>query len=183
MWLMDAAGVRVIDYVRPAECGVNEGSIARNLARMNRIGCSTVLFRRTDLEATGGFPTVPCLQGNGEDWALWLRVACRARVAYVPEALVGYRRHGRNVDAPLSATTYSHMIAGVLREARGASWQAVWRGAEEWFYDRLDSCDGVRRTRTRLWLQGLRTLGPRFAIHGWRRLKGRCVPAVQLDHA
>ncbi|MCL1871570.1 MAG: GNAT family N-acetyltransferase [Promicromonosporaceae bacterium] len=54
---------------------------------------STVALRRSVLEEVGGFD--PLLRA-GEDLELYLRVARRGRLAFLPETLAQYRRHGSN---------------------------------------------------------------------------------------
>ena len=67
----------------------------RDLAFRNYIAVTGTLVRRELLLAAGGFDRdLP----HAADWALWLRLATRARVAYIAEPLYAYRVHGRNMS-------------------------------------------------------------------------------------
>ncbi len=63
------------------------------LARQNFVGCSTVVAHRACLIAAGGFPDSAALRRGGQDYALWLRVASRYPLIYIPEVLTDYRIH------------------------------------------------------------------------------------------
>ena len=93
---VDATG-RPLAVRRPPE--PLAGRIFPALVRANRMILSSVVVRRTALDAAGGFdetmPTIGC-----EDWDLWLRIARRAPVAVVAEELTRYRVHGANTAEP-----------------------------------------------------------------------------------
>jgi glycosyltransferase involved in cell wall biosynthesis len=65
----------------------------RRLVRVNFVGCSTVLVDRECLDQSGGFPESAALARGGQDYALWLRIAARCPLLFVPEVLVDYRVH------------------------------------------------------------------------------------------
>lgn len=69
-----------------------EGWIYPHLLMRNVITCSSVVARAECLRAVGGF-TVDPRQRMALDWPVWLRLARRYPVAYVPEVLVYYRVH------------------------------------------------------------------------------------------
>ncbi|MEL6604216.1 MAG: glycosyltransferase family 2 protein [Cyanobacteria bacterium J06614_10] len=57
---------------------------------------STVLVRRSCLEAVGGFD--PALHSYVEDKDLWLRIARNHQIGWIPEVLVHKRRHALNTS-------------------------------------------------------------------------------------
>jgi GT2 family glycosyltransferase len=60
------------------------------LSGVNPVCAPTVMLRREIVQAVGGFdPGLPFTA----DWEMWLRLASRADVAFIPEPLVDYRRH------------------------------------------------------------------------------------------
>lgn len=61
-----------------------------NLCRRNLFAPSTVVMRRTLLDAVGGFD--PAIQ-YGEDWDLWLRSVLVAQMQGIPEPLASIRLH------------------------------------------------------------------------------------------
>ena len=63
------------------------------LTRLNFIGCSTVLVHKDCFDYAGGFPDSRELRRGGQDYALWLRIATRYPLLFVPEILVDYTIH------------------------------------------------------------------------------------------
>ena len=86
------------------------------LAR-NPIVCSTVVCRAEAARSAGGFDESPDQVGT-EDYDLWLRMAQREPIAYLPEPLTFYRAHAddppgndrwlRGVDRILDKVAASH---------------------------------------------------------------------------
>lgn len=79
--------------------GLNEldqASAFQRMLKQNFVGASTVVFRRSILDATGGFdPTFPSL--GDKEW--WMRMLdAGARFWYEPECSVLYRVHPGNVS-------------------------------------------------------------------------------------
>lgn len=85
----------------------------RRLLDGNWIVASTVMVRRGALEKTGGFNQtfVP-----GEDWAMWLQLASRGGVAYIPAPLARYRIHSASLVGRLPLEAYEVAHGRVLRE-------------------------------------------------------------------
>ena len=89
------------------------GDAAEALVAINFIGNASVpMFRRTCLEAVGGYETAFRRMGapGAEDWDLSLRLAERFLVAVVPEYLVGYRRVGGSMATDYEAMARSHEL-------------------------------------------------------------------------
>jgi glycosyltransferase involved in cell wall biosynthesis len=69
--------------------------IWESLLQKNTFLHSSVMYRREVVQALGGYdPTAR----HAEDYALWLLIAERHRVANIPEQLVDYRVHGQQVS-------------------------------------------------------------------------------------
>ncbi len=69
------------------------GSPYRALLMGDFLTTSSVVMKRTCLEAVGGFDAglTPC-----EDWDLWLRISRRHAIHYIPELLVAFEHTPRN---------------------------------------------------------------------------------------
>ncbi|MGK9231087.1 glycosyltransferase family 2 protein [Inquilinus limosus] len=73
------SGARAV--VLPADAEVPPGEIARTLFRRNLISTQTLLARRSEIEAIGGFdPAMPRFQ----DWELCIRLAQRGEIRHDP---------------------------------------------------------------------------------------------------
>ncbi|MEO7257550.1 MAG: glycosyltransferase family A protein [Sphingomicrobium sp.] len=91
------------------------------ILRVNPIGMhGTVLYRRTCLEAVGGFAEE---LAASEDYELYLRLAARFLVACSPEVLADYRQHDSNMSRD-----QAFMLRAVLRVARRYQAEARKRG-------------------------------------------------------
>lgn len=87
-----------------------------DLYAANPIPTSSVLLRRSALEAAGGFEAPVHV---AEDWELWLRLAARGgRIVCVPEAGIRYRRHPAGLTADVerlaAAQLEVHLVHGSL---------------------------------------------------------------------
>lgn len=74
------------------------GNVLADLLYQNKIIASAVLVRRACFDAQGGFNEA--YFGSG-DWEMWLRIAERWDVGFVPEPLTYYRVHGANASHKL----------------------------------------------------------------------------------
>ena len=89
------------DAVGPAKNknrGVPERIDFDTLFDGNPVICSTVLARRDEVLAVGGFDEDPALVAT-EDYDLWLRLAARAPLRYLAEPMAYYRRHSLGLSA------------------------------------------------------------------------------------
>jgi glycosyltransferase involved in cell wall biosynthesis len=83
-----------------------EGRVLESLVEVNFTGCASVpLFRRSCLEAVGGYRVQLRRHGSCEDWDLALRIAERYDVCVVPAVLVAYRRRANSMS-----TEYQTML-------------------------------------------------------------------------
>lgn len=78
-----------------------EGYIFQDLVLSCLFGLSTVMVRRNVLNDVGLFDkNLP----SGEDYDLWLRIAAKYKIGYIPEKLMRYRQHSgslTSLKAPL----------------------------------------------------------------------------------
>jgi glycosyltransferase involved in cell wall biosynthesis len=93
---VDECGEAFRTFVPWATDYVRDGLVEfADLAFRNYVAVSGTFVRRDHVLATGGFDAdLP----HAADWALWLRVAARARVGYLAQPLYAYRVHGRNMS-------------------------------------------------------------------------------------
>ncbi|MBI4355946.1 MAG: glycosyltransferase [Candidatus Omnitrophica bacterium] len=145
----------------------------------NAIQVASVLVRRTCLEAVGGFDE--SLIGS-EDYDLWLRIAQRFPIEYLPRPLAIYRKHGQNksnnlVQQRLNALAIVgryrvHQVPGLTRAVKRRRLATIhyrlartyraqreyWRTAQHfWRAARLDPAIGTviegTSVRGRTWLK------------------------------
>lgn len=83
----------------------------------NVVGTSTVMARTDLLRAVGGFDET---LRQAEDWDLWLRLAARAPVGCVPQALAEYRQHRPGNLSSAGAARAQAMRAVAWRHAAAA---------------------------------------------------------------
>jgi glycosyltransferase involved in cell wall biosynthesis len=108
----------------------------RLLREGNFITNTSVMMRRALFEKMGGFYTG--LNGT-EDWDLWIRIAERHEVGFVPEPLVKYRFHGGGISRNFMKMGRERVL--VIERALGLE-----RGRElDW------------RTRRQIWAETWRT--------------------------
>jgi glycosyltransferase involved in cell wall biosynthesis len=78
---------------RPPFPGTELVPSVRALFRLNFIACSSVVVHKRCVDEAGGFPDSPELRRGGQDYALWLRIAARHPLVFVPEVLTDYTVH------------------------------------------------------------------------------------------
>ncbi len=171
------------------------GWIAEEILRDPRIIItSTLMFRRRLWEGTGPFD-----EGSpiAEDWEWFVRLACRAPILALPEALVDYRLHAanthRNLDANAAhglrmlrraldayAAAGRRVSAGLRRDvlheyyrSYGAGYLFSGRGwrAAPYFLRAL----ALRPAQARGYLYLAASLVPPAALRRIQRLRGRAV--------
>ena len=107
-WIVDAAGGRLGRFGR--HFPYHGGDIYRDLLLMRFMPSSpTSLFVRERLEEAGAFDE----RAAKVDYDVWLRVARLGPVAYVPEPLGSWRRHGGNLSASQPERMLQSCLASV----------------------------------------------------------------------
>jgi hypothetical protein len=101
---IDAAGNKLDVVVPPVE----PAEVLRLLDRVNPIAHPTVVMRRADFEAVGGYRRAYL---RAEDYDLWLRLAERGRLANLAEPLLRYRVAGPFRPKLFSQQVLSEMAA------------------------------------------------------------------------
>ena len=136
---------------------------------------AVTLIRRTHLDAVGGFDEAPELRGV-EDYDLWLRLAARFPMLYVPGDVAAIRRHGDNLSRNSAAIRTAALQ--VLEKMRLVAPQLVERHRNEWH-------EGVARNhgavmlglaRERRWAEAL-DHAARALVHA-ARTPGFGLPAI-----
>lgn len=90
-----------------------EGDALITLIKINFTGNASVpLFRKRCVEEAGGYDEQLAAAGAGgcEDWELALRIAANAKIAVVPEVLLGYRRRPGSMSAAYETMWRSQQI-------------------------------------------------------------------------
>lgn len=119
---IDASTGKVIAEVIPEK----RGYIFREMCMRNWIGtCSTVLVRRSCLEAAGWFDEG---LASGADYDLWLRISRDFEIACIREPLVLYAVHDGSIS-----TSYEARIRGIEGQLRK---HAVWFANDSKNYSR-----------------------------------------------
>jgi len=82
----------------------------RWLLRRNRISVSTVMVRKSTLDDLGELEQAFTGEDRGEDWEMWLHLAARHDIAYIPRPLAYRRQHTASITAQysLEAMEVSH---------------------------------------------------------------------------
>lgn len=167
-WVMHAVGKGSDHpFVRPGVNGETEGNIFNHLLYMNVVGgASAPVVRRSVLDEVGMFDTDPALLPYAEDWELWLRVAFRSVVGYVPEPFVVHFLHEGNSEKPLSARVYALVVRKALAYAGTANRDAILKAAEKRY--RLMGAEalhvGLPVEAVRVYLWGV-------CVCGWRMMR------------
>lgn len=80
------------------------------------LGCSSALFRTSILELSGEFDE--SFSGAAEDWDFFRRYSIYAKVGFVPEILVYYRRHENSITAGSINSYYEGNRQAILKMFR-----------------------------------------------------------------
>jgi hypothetical protein len=111
---IDASGTLLTTVASPCDTTV----IRYRLLTSNVIAHSSVMLRRDDALAAGGYPEQ---FRNSQDYALWAAMAPLSAVAQLPEALIAYRQN----PGGLSATRTSHDRRATIETAQTALSAAI----------------------------------------------------------
>lgn len=125
------------DGTRVGEVDSHGVTSVHQLLSQNPIGVLTTVIPRHVLESVGLFdPSVP----GCEDWDMWIRVAARWPIVYLPEPLAEYRLHQGNMSKNVSVMLSSrlrvlakhrnlHSHCAECREAYRRGVQDAWKTA------------------------------------------------------
>jgi hypothetical protein len=89
--LIDGHG-RAVPGAWQMPCG--DADIRWRLRVCNALNHPTVMFRRSALQAVGGYRDLQ----PGQDYDLWVRLAPRHRMANLPQVVVDYRQHAGSIS-------------------------------------------------------------------------------------
>jgi glycosyltransferase involved in cell wall biosynthesis len=103
----DRQGI-VSDRSKASMYKIANGMVIEDLLFSNWIQTSTVLVRAETLEVVGGFDED--VGQFGEDWLLWMRIASRFPVYFIPEPLVLYRIHQEKLTSRQPEIQYDGLI-------------------------------------------------------------------------
>jgi len=112
--------------------GVDAGDLYREWLPRNFVWTpGAALFRRTALEAIGGFPID---LGPAADYAVYLRLARTSRVVFLPRPLVRYRQHDASMsrDPALMLRATIGVLRREQRDAPAPVRAAIRRGMDAW---------------------------------------------------
>ncbi|HEX5552154.1 MAG TPA: glycosyltransferase [Chitinophagaceae bacterium] len=116
-------GEEMTSALEMARAGILENWLER-LARKQRIQTPAMVVRRQVYETLGGFYGVH----YGEDWEMWLRIAARYKVGYVPEVLAEYRKHAASISGAYILTGQNiRDLKEVMAVAKGYFTVDQWR--------------------------------------------------------
>jgi hypothetical protein len=104
------------------EQGASTAYVFRDLVLGNFIPCPTVVIRRACLDAVGLFDESLCYV---EDWELWLRIALRFPVGFIPEPLACHRVYGEFWPAKLDKYRVQDTTVSVLEKVFALSSEAA----------------------------------------------------------
>lgn len=93
---------------KAAKYTIRNGNVADDLLFGNWIQTSTVMVPSRCLEAVGCFDED--VGQFGEDWLMWMRIAVRYPVYFLPEALILYRYHSESLSARQSEGQYRSLM-------------------------------------------------------------------------
>lgn len=126
----------------------SSGDVRIPILRGCFIASPTVLVKRTLLDECGGF-FENRLAKLGEDWFMWIRIAHKAKVIYINEALAYYRVHGNSMlgNSNLSVIVDSHRIGldlvfsalSTLPTHRKICWKSNWQRFARMAYSKGES--------------------------------------------
>ena len=149
-----------------------------DFASGNPVATSTVLVKKTALEAVGGFDE----QFRGpEDYDLWMRIAARFELGRIDAPLMRYRQRAGSLS--LDDRKFLPEVLRVLEKAFGEtgvlnthrSLRSAALSSQYWSASWMAFCRGDRRTARRHWLQAYRLnrLSPEKTQRPWFRMLAR----------
>lgn len=114
------------------------GNLYDRLLHYNFIACSSVVVKASVLNEVGIFDEDPQLAA-GEDWDLWLRIAKRHKITFMPQTLGVYRMHSSGLSTGTKLMQISlyvidkHVKNGWVSTRRADKAKANFYFVEGWF--------------------------------------------------
>lgn len=136
---------------------------------------AVTLIRRSCLDAVGGFDEALTLRGV-EDYDLWLRLAARFPMLYVPGDVAAIRRHADNLSKNPAVIRTGALQ--VLEKMRSVTPQLVQRHRAEWHEGAARSHGAIMLQRLREWRFGGACLHAGHAFTNAVRTPGGGLPAL-----
>jgi glycosyltransferase involved in cell wall biosynthesis len=103
--------------------GAQRGWVLERLVMTNFVPSQSVVIRRSALDAVGLFDEAYRI---GEDWDLWLRLAARYPVDFIPDVVAMRRQHGENITNNSDLTMMSNAVS-ILNGLKAREPEAVGR--------------------------------------------------------
>ncbi len=103
--------------------GARRGWVLERLVMVNFVPSQSVIIRRSALDAVGLFDETYRI---GEDWDLWLRLAARYPVDFIPDVVAMRRQHTQNITNNSDVTMMSNAVS-ILRNLKQREPEAVAR--------------------------------------------------------
>jgi glycosyltransferase involved in cell wall biosynthesis len=131
------------------------GDVLADLLRGNFVASPSVaLIRRSCLDLVGAFDDNPSLI-TVEDYDLWLRLAARFPVIYVPETVAAIRRHKQSISRDVAALRTRALLVLAKLEASNPALARRHRAALDEGYARNHGAVALAHFRQRQVLSGL----------------------------
>jgi len=103
--------------------GARRGWVLERLVMVNFVPSQSVLIRRRALDTVGLFDESYRI---GEDWDLWLRLAARYPVDFIPDVVAMRRQHAQNITNNSDVTMMSNAVS-ILNHLKQREPEAVAR--------------------------------------------------------
>ncbi len=138
MELFDSTGILSENWLVEAGWPRPEGFIFKDLLFKCLFQTSTVMVRREVLDDVGLFDDSLLL---GEDYDLWLRIAAKYKIGYIPKVITKYRRNAQSLTSsntspiPLEITVAEKALEREPEQAAKISRQIIRKGFSTRYFE------------------------------------------------